>query len=100
MQIHPEAAGERGIRDDDWVIVESPHGSIKMKAEVNPGIRPDTLMALHGWWQGCRELGLPGFPLLDGGANTNIMYNVDREKAFDPLITAMSSQTLVQVKKA
>ena len=100
VQIHPEAAGERGIRDDDWVIVESPHGSIKMKAEVNPGIRPDTLMALHGWWQGCRELGLPGFPLLDGGANTNIMYNVDREKAFDPLITAMSSQTLVQVKKA
>jgi hypothetical protein len=28
------------------------------------------------------------------------MYSVDREKAFDPLVTAMSSQTLVQVSKA
>jgi anaerobic selenocysteine-containing dehydrogenase len=85
--------------DSDWVIVESPHGSIKVKAEFNPGIRPDTVMSLHGWWQGCRELGLPGYPLLDGGANTNNMYSVDPEKAFDPLVTAMSSQTLVQVRK-
>jgi hypothetical protein len=43
---------------------------------------------------------LPGFPLLDGGANSNSMYSVDETKAFDPLVTAMSSQTLVQVKKA
>lgn len=100
LQIHPAAASLRGIDDGDWVIVESPHGYIRLKAQVNPGIRPDTVMALHGWWQGCNELGLPGFSLLDGGANTNNMYSVDREKAFDPLITAMSSQTLVQVRKA
>ncbi len=100
LQIHPETASARGIEDGDWVIVESPHGSMKMKAEVIPGIRPDTVMALHGWWQGCASLGLPGYPLLDGGANTNNMYSVNPEKAFDPLVTAMSSQTLVQVKKA
>jgi len=28
------------------------------------------------------------------------MYSVEPQKAFDPLITAMSSQTLVQVRKA
>jgi anaerobic selenocysteine-containing dehydrogenase len=100
LQIHPEAAGEREIQEGDWVIVESPHGSMKVKAQVNAGIRPDTVMALHGWWQGCEELDLPGFPLLDEGANTNSMYSVDSEKAYDPLITAMSSQTLVQVRKA
>ena len=82
------------------MIVESPHGFIKLKAEVMPGIRPDTVMALHGWWQGCDELGLPGYPVRDGGANANNMYSVDPEKAFDPLITAMTSQTLVQVRKA
>jgi hypothetical protein len=27
------------------------------------------------------------------------MYSVDPERAFDPLITAMSSQTLVEVEK-
>ncbi|MFH1489301.1 MAG: molybdopterin-dependent oxidoreductase [Pseudomonadota bacterium] len=100
LQIHPDTARERGIEEGDWVHVESPHGAMKLKAEIIPGIRPDTVMALHGWWQGCEELGLPGYPLLDGGANTNNMYSVDPEKAFDPLITAMSSQTLVQVKKA
>jgi len=100
LHIHPETARVRGIVEGDWVVVESPHGSMKLKAEIIPGIRPDTVMALHGWWQGCDELGLPGFPLLDGGANTNNMYCVDPKKSFDPLVTAMSSQTLVQVRKA
>lgn len=100
LHIHPDTAAERGIKDGDWVVVESPHGWIKVKAEFFPGIRPDTVMLLHGWWQGCKELGYEDFPILDGGANVNIMYSVEPEKAFDPLITAMSSQTLVQVKKA
>jgi anaerobic selenocysteine-containing dehydrogenase len=100
LEIHPDTAKARGIAAGDWVTIESPHGSMKMKAELNPGIRPDTVMALHGWWQGCEELGLPGFPLRDGGANTNNMYNPDPAKTFDPIVTAMSSQTLVQVKKA
>ncbi len=99
LHIHPEAAAARNIRTGDWVRVESPHGWIKVKAELYPGIRPDTVMVLHGWWQGCRELGREDLPLLDGGANVNLMYSVDPEKAYDPLITAMSSQTLVEVRK-
>ena len=99
LHIHPEAADARGIADGDWVKVASPHGWIKVKAERYPGIRPDTVMLLHGWWQGCRELGIADYPILDGGANVNLMYSVDPEKAYDPLITAMASQTLVQVTK-
>jgi anaerobic selenocysteine-containing dehydrogenase len=100
LHIHPETAAQRGIKSGEWVRVESPHGWMKVKAEHYPGIRPDTVMILHGWWQGCEELGFEDFPLFDGGANVNIMYETNREKAFDPLITAMSSQTLVQVSKA
>ena len=100
IHIHPDTAAERGIKNDEWVIVESPHGWMKVKAQIYPGIRPDTVMILHGWWQGCKELGYEDYPLLDGGANVNMMYSVDPEKAYDPLITAMSSQTLVQVRKA
>ena len=100
LHIHPDAASARGIKNDDWIIVESPHGWMKVKAELYPGIRPDTVMILHGWWQGCEELGLKDFPLLDGGANVNVMYSVDPDKMFDPLVTAMASQTLVQVRKA
>jgi anaerobic selenocysteine-containing dehydrogenase len=100
LHIHPETAKARGIEDGDWVIVESPHGWIKVKALYFPGIRPDTVMSLHGWWQGCDELGLPGYPILDGGANVNLMYSTDPDKAFDPIVTAMPKQTLVEVRKA
>jgi anaerobic selenocysteine-containing dehydrogenase len=100
VQIHPDTAKARGIEDGDWVIVESPHGYIKLKAEIYRGIRPDTVMALHGWWQKCDELKKPGFALTDGGANVNNMYSTDRNKAYDPLVTAMTSQTLVQIRKA
>ncbi len=100
IHIHPDTAKARGIEDGDWVIVESPHGWIKVKALYFPGIRPDTIMSLHGWWQGCDELGLPGYPLLDGGANVNVMYSTDPDKAFDPVVTAMPKQTLVEVRKA
>jgi len=99
LHIHPDAADIRGIKNNDWIKVESPHGWMKVKAEIYPGIRSDTVMILHGWWQGCKELGMNDFPLLDGGANVNIMYSVDPQKAFDPIITAMSSQTLVEVSK-
>ncbi len=99
LHIHPDAASARSIVDSDWVIVKSPHGWMKVKAEIYPGIRPDTVMILHGWWQGCQELGCDDYPLSDGGANVNTMYSVDPEKAYDPLITAMTSQTLVQVEK-
>ena len=99
LHIHPQAASVRLIEENDWLIVKSPHGWMKVKAEIYPGIRPDTVMILHGWWQGCRELGFEDYPLSDGGANVNTMYSVDPQKAYDPLITAMTSQTLVQVEK-
>ena len=100
LHIHPDTAKARGINEGDWVTVEGPHGSMKVKAMIYPGTRPDTVMVLHGWWQGCQELGMEDFPIADGGANTNNMYTTDPDKMFDPIVTAMSSQTLVQVKKA
>lgn len=100
LHIHPESAQKLGIADGDTVTVTSPHGSLTVKARHYPGIRKDTVMLLHGWWQGCRELGLPDMPLLDGGANVNLLYTPDIEKSADPLITAMGSQTLVSVTRA
>jgi anaerobic selenocysteine-containing dehydrogenase len=100
IHIHPKTAARRGITDGDWVIVESPHGWMKVKAIYFPGIRLDTVMGLHGWWQGCEELGLPGYKILDGGANTNLMYSTDPDKAYDPVVTGMPKQTLVEVRKA
>jgi anaerobic selenocysteine-containing dehydrogenase len=96
LQLHADTARAREIDDGDRVLVESPHGTMGMRAEIYPGVRPDIVMAPHGWWQGCEELGLTNYLLLDGGANTDDMYSVDRARAYDPLVTAISSQTLVQ----
>jgi len=100
IHLHPDTARARDIEDGDWVIVESPHGSMRVKALHFPGIRPDTVMGVHGCWQSCEELGLPGQELLDGGANINLMYNTDRDKAIDPVVSAMPKQTLVEVRPA
>lgn len=96
IHIHPTTAAVRNIKNGAWVKIESPHGWLKVKAEYYEGIRPDTVMMAHGWWQGCRELGLHDMPLANGGANVNLLYSVE-DSAYDPLVTAMSSQTLVEV---
>ena len=100
LHIHPESARALGIADGDLVQVTSPHGSLKVRACFYHGIRKDTVMLLHGWWQGCPELGLPDMPLLDGGANVNLLYSPDLDRLSDPLVTAMGSQTLVNVRRA
>ncbi|WP_294446728.1 molybdopterin-dependent oxidoreductase [uncultured Mailhella sp.] len=99
LHIHPKSARSLGIADGDRVKVTSPHGSLVVKAQYYPGIREDTVMLLHGWWQGCPELGLPDMPLTDGGANVNLLYSPDIEKSADPIVTAMGSQTLVNVTR-
>ena len=99
LHIHPDTARQRGIQDGDWVMVEGLHGTMKVRAMHYPGTRPDVVMLLHGWWQGCQELGMKDYPIADGGANSNNMYTTDPAKMFDPVVTAMSSQTLVQVRR-
>ncbi len=50
VEIHPEAAREHGIRDGDWVFIESPRGRIKQRARFTWGIDPRVVAAEHGWW--------------------------------------------------
>ena len=98
LEIHPEAARSCGVADGDRVEVRSPHGTMVVRARVTEDIRRDTVMILHGFWQGCEELGLSGYSLFDGGANPNNLYPLG-EHARDPAVTANSSQTLVTVRR-
>ena len=99
VHIHPNTAKANGISDGDWVKIESPHGWVTAKAIYFPGIRPDTIMGINGWWQGCDELGMPDYKLVNGGPNTNVLFNTDVAKAFDPMVSAMPKQTLVKISK-
>jgi anaerobic selenocysteine-containing dehydrogenase len=50
-EIHPETAQKSGIRDGDWVWIESIHKRrIKMKAKVTENIRPECVSGMGGYW--------------------------------------------------
>jgi anaerobic selenocysteine-containing dehydrogenase len=59
--IHPDTAKPYGITDKQWMIVESPRGSIRAKARVTDAITPGVVCCQHGWWQDCKDLKLPGY---------------------------------------
>ena len=50
VQIHPEAAKKEGIREGDWVIIESLRGTARMKATLFAGMDRRCVSAQHGWW--------------------------------------------------
>jgi anaerobic selenocysteine-containing dehydrogenase len=49
LQIHPEDAGIRNIRQNDWIDVASPVGQIEMKAWVTDIVPRGVVHAFHGW---------------------------------------------------
>jgi anaerobic selenocysteine-containing dehydrogenase len=50
VEIHPDAAGAKGIKDGDTVWIENWLGRCKRKAKLTPIIHPKTIMVPHGWW--------------------------------------------------
>ena len=49
-EIHPETAKKHGIKDGQWIYIESPRGRIKQRAKLYDGIDPRVVTAEHGWW--------------------------------------------------
>jgi anaerobic selenocysteine-containing dehydrogenase len=50
VELSPETAREKGIKDGDWVLIEGTMGSFKRIAKVTPMIHPKTIMVPHAWW--------------------------------------------------
>lgn len=49
VEINTSAAQNLGIADGDQVIVESPKGSIKLRAKITDDIHPKVISLQHGW---------------------------------------------------
>jgi anaerobic selenocysteine-containing dehydrogenase len=72
LELHPQAAAARNITPGCWVDVETPAGGMRVKARLNDKLHPRVVVAEHGWWEGCRELGVAGYdPFSPEGANFN-----------------------------
>ena len=71
-ELHPAAAAARGIANGDWIEVRTPAGAMRARARLNRDLDPRVVVGEHGWWQGCEELGSPGYdPFAPDGANFN-----------------------------
>jgi anaerobic selenocysteine-containing dehydrogenase len=74
LEIHPETATALNIRDQEWVRLETGKGGIRLKAKLNASLHPTVVATQYGWWQGCNELGLPGYDAFGSqGANVNLL---------------------------
>lgn len=83
LEINVTKASELGFKEGDWVIVETPYGSITLQAKLTDGIPYNVVCTQNGWWQSCPELNLPGYdPYSSEGANVILLYSTEN---MDPL---------------
>ncbi len=90
VEIHPETAKKEGIREGDWVIIESPRGRVRQRAKIFAGIDPRVVGAQHAWW--FPERREPGH----GWDESNINILTDNAyEACDPAMGATPVRTLL-----
>jgi anaerobic selenocysteine-containing dehydrogenase len=99
VELHPAAAGERGIRGGDWVAIETPDGQVRARAKLNESLDPRVVCGQHGWWQACPELGAPAYnPFGPDGANYNLVIG---NAAIDPISGSVPHRAyLCQVRRS
>ncbi len=83
VEIHPQTAQKHGVRDGDWIHIESPRGRVKQRARLNDGIDPRVIVAEHGWW--FPEIEDPGHGW--DVSNINILTDND-PRTLDPVMAA------------
>jgi anaerobic selenocysteine-containing dehydrogenase len=73
IELHPTAAAARKVRDGDWVEVRTLNGAMRAKARFNDTLDQRVVVGQHGWWEGCKELGIADSDPADpNGSNFNL----------------------------
>jgi anaerobic selenocysteine-containing dehydrogenase len=98
VDLHPDAAGTRGIAEGDWVSIETPEGSVRARAHLTKDLDPRVVVGEHGWWQACPETGAAGYdPFGPNGANLNLIIG---SAALDPVSgTASHRSYLCEIRR-
>lgn len=50
LEVPPDVAEPRGIAQGDWVRIKTPSGAAVARANIVPGMAPETVFGQHGWW--------------------------------------------------
>lgn len=73
VELHPRTARDRGIENEDWVQVTTPHGAFRARAAFSPELDPRVVVSSFGWWQDCPEIDAPAHaPFEPTGSNYNL----------------------------
>lgn len=57
VDISPVLAGQRGLAEGDWAVVETSGGMVRLKVRLNPALDERVVIAEFGWWEDCPPLG-------------------------------------------
>jgi anaerobic selenocysteine-containing dehydrogenase len=50
VEMNPSVAEKHGIGNGDWVVISTPRGSIRQRADISEDIHPSVIHCQHGWW--------------------------------------------------
>nr|WP_067289299.1 molybdopterin-dependent oxidoreductase [Marinobacterium profundum] len=68
-QLSTALAKRKGIREGDWVQIETTEGRARFSAILSPDIDRNVIIAEFGWWQACEELGRRGSAIIGAGSS-------------------------------
>lgn len=89
LEINPLKAKEIACNDGEALILQSPYGSITVRAKITDSVPYNVVCTQHGWWQGCPEVNLADIdPYSSEGANVNLLYQtkeIDRFSGSVPI---------------
>ena len=74
VELHPDTAAKWSVTDGDFLVLQSPYGSVRAPVAITPGIRPDVLAVPTGqghtaYGRYARDRSFNAFDLLSAGAN-------------------------------
>ncbi len=50
VELHPDTAARLGLKDGQWIFIETANGRVKQRLSLNPDIDPRVVIAAFGWW--------------------------------------------------
>ncbi|MFC1982224.1 molybdopterin-dependent oxidoreductase [Chloroflexota bacterium] len=50
VRLNPDTAQKLGMKDGEWICIETPKGRITQKLAFDPDLDPRVVMAAWGWW--------------------------------------------------
>ena len=96
VDINPATAAENGIKQDDWVWIETYYGKCRQKANLSASVRPDTIHVEHDWWFPEREAADDLHGAFD--SNCNVLF--ENNGPYDPAVGTDNYGGLCRIYKA